>query len=186
MIRFFLATILPALLVASEAVEPEHVRTSVEAMLRDGIPARGLAARPGHPLLRDPEAFEQFSADVVEAGHAHSVSPFLLVAIATREGSLTIGGEGLLGEQTVFQMVPAVIRVVRRYESRCSPDTIRGSAFCASAWLALWRGRCGSWGGALSIYATGKKCKPPQGSRAEWVVRDRLALARWLESRSIQ
>lgn len=176
----FMTAIAPEIQASDPTPDGEDdIRVAILRLLHEGIPSHDIGARPAHPLTRDPAALAEMSSAILEAATAYRIDPYLLVAVALREGSFSPAARGGLGERSTYQMIPATARrVVRRLkEHRCSLDTIRGATWCVAAWLAHWRDICsGSMKGALTVYATGKGCSSTV-PRVRWLVRDRLGIA---------
>jgi len=170
--------------IGSEPVEVERVDAAILRLLQRGLPAHDIGPWPRHPVALDATQRRELAEAVVEAGTAHGVDPYLLTAIAFREGSFLRSGIGNLGEVSTFQMVPPTARYASRLDARCSTeDGYHGSARCAAALLAHWREhRCGSLEGALSYYASGRTCRPDT-DRLRWIVRDRFGIAQRLARR---
>ncbi len=177
-----LAAFLLFLLVAENAhCDDRDLATRLDAAILHvclyGLPHPDVKPRPRHPMVRDTEARRRLSVAIVDASKGLNVDPWLLLAIAYREGSFIGDTDGKIGERSTFQIVPAAAKYVRSkgYDG-CTLDTLEGSAVCAAALLHLHEGDCGSVKGAVVKYATGSKCKATN-KKLGWIAWDRPALA---------
>lgn len=160
-----------------------QVQASIEHLVRQGLPDEGVMPWPANPVLKDPAELEEISNAIFQAASVHRIDPYLLIAIAFRESTFKSQSVGKIGERSIFQITEYTARQIQnRVDAMCSLESHLESAFCAAAWLAYWQRRCGSIEGAISIYASGKSCKP-RTKRTEWIVQDRLAIAKALRSR---
>jgi hypothetical protein len=168
---------------AHSAELPHPIERAILHVVHYGIPAHDVKPRPNHPLTKDPARMSELVSAIDEASHAYDIDRpgFFMVSIAFRENSFLPDDVGGLGERGVFQMIPAVAKRVREeMDGRCTLDTVRGSAFCAAAWLDHWRQKCGHLRGAFVVYATGQKVCKPYSEKTRWIVRDRFGIARKL------
>jgi len=156
---------------------------AVIRLVTTGSERHAIAPYPHHPITRDALAREALARACVEAGSAHAVDPWLLLAIAFREGSFGLSTEGALGERSTFQFMPSTSQhVARTVEPRCDLDTVTGAAYCAAGLLAQGREKCdGDLRGAFLRYATGRPACRPWNAKTRWLVRDRFSLAKLLQ-----
>lgn len=159
----------------------QSVDQAIVHVLRRGIPEHQIGPHLGHTLLSHPDQRRRLAAAIVVAAKKHQVSPWILIAVAFREGSFRGNKEGSLGERSVFQIMPATMRMIQKIEPDCSFATVEGSALCAAALLRREYNNCkGSMIGALVKYVTGKGCVAKTG-HVKWIVRDRQGIAKILE-----
>ncbi len=162
----------------------KQIDRAIAVLISRGIAEHKIRPRPNHRLLRSEDLRWELATAIEDATHEYpSVSPYLLIAIGFREGSFNNASVGGIGERSTFQMTPSVIRFVRRMDSRCKPTTYRGAAYCAAVLLDHYtQNECGTIEGAMLRYATGYACTPqPDRKKHQWIVRDRLGIARHLE-----
>jgi len=160
-----------------------QVQAAIEHLVGQGLPDEGVRPWPANPVLKDPLELEEISNAIFQAASVHRIDPYLLIAIAFRESTFRARSVGKIGERSIFQITEYTARQIQnRVDARCSLNNHLESAFCAAAWLAHWQRRCGNIEGAISIYASGKSCKS-RTKRTEWIVRDRLAIAKALRAR---
>lgn len=117
------------------------------------------------------------AGEMVRAGRAHGVDPWLLGAIALRESGLNPMAVGAAGETSIMQIHPRgragdrLARACSRAPSRCTSAAI----WLAAEMLAGAMERCGSEAAALGAYNSGR-CGAGDYSRRVLARRDRLAL----------
>ncbi len=181
--RFSIAAAVLCLALGASGNPPEGVvDRAIVHILKTGYPQYKVHPRPAHPLLKDTEARGELVRAIERAADRHGVPAMLLVTFAFREGSFGADAVGALGEESMFQMMPRTADLVRVEEPDCDLGTVQGSAYCAAAWLRMSRDRCGgALEGALAQYVTGQGCIP-KSDRVKWIVRDRMRLAKILES----
>jgi hypothetical protein len=121
---------------------------------------------PRH-YLYDADARARFVAELRAAGAAHDIDPALLAVISYLESSWMPGAVGGIGERGVMQVHGAAA-------DGCDLSTRRGQLDCGAAWLRRSYDACGSWPGALTMYATGA-CKP-RTDRVKRLVKYRLKM----------
>ena len=165
---------------SAHAGELEDIDRAILHVLEHGIPEHKLAPYPRHPLTSDPAARREFAEAIIFAELEHRVSRWLLMAISLREGSWLMDGKGDRGELSAWQIMPRTARWARRTDPRCNLDTYRGAALCAGVLLYHWTRKCGSEGGAIMRYVTGRTCRPST-DHLDWIWRDRLGIAQKLE-----
>jgi hypothetical protein len=178
---------LPRLLLGIFLVYPGATRaeTSVEGavvtILRDGVPELGIEPNPSHPLLGSPRALKEIVEAIETAGDAYPrVGPLPLTALCFLESAFIQSTRSKAGAQSAFQMLPLIAGYTRAFEPRCRLDTLKGSAFCAAAWLDRWIGKCGSALDGHIMYLSGS-CRP----RSRLILKTaqkRLHLAEYLKS----
>jgi hypothetical protein len=152
-----------ALLLTLTLIAPLRAEEPVDAPPDTGITAEIAAVdaailhlmdlNPAHRVVVDAEYRAAVVAALVGAGHAHDVPPLLLTTIAYRESTFDHAATGQRGELGITQIMP-------RWEHAlgCDLSTIGGQVDCSARMLARFRATCGSWPGALTLYATGKGC----------------------------
>lgn len=121
------------------------VIASVEQI--DTAIAASVAEWPRHRMLRFPEERRAMAEAISDATIYTDVSPILLVAVVKRESSFDEKALGKLGEKGLTQMKGVAAR-------GCDLDTVEGQLDCSVRLLTLTHNRCGSWSGALTVYAT--------------------------------
>ena len=158
------------------------IEQAIMHVIVHGIPEHKIAPHLGNKVARDKSKRLDLILAIDEASTKYDVPPMLLVAMAYREGSFTMDGDGALGERSTFQMVGYVaIHIQKKIEPECTLATYRGSALCAAAWLDAKRKVCGTLDGSFVMYATGNRCEPRTG-HVVWLVRDRFGIAEKLEA----
>jgi hypothetical protein len=159
-----------------KAVEVKDIDKAMIYIMAKGLISHKIHPWPNHPLLKNHGRRLELAQAINNASEKYQIPPYLMVAIAFRENSFTQTRTGAIGELSAFQMLPRIARIVRKIEPQCSLNTQKGSALCAAAWLSVWFKKCGSWEGALSIYASGRSCKPDT-DRLKWLTKDRINIA---------
>lgn len=141
--------------VAGWAAEPDAVDPPIataEARVEAAI-LRLMALDPYARIMTDATYRADVAATLVAAGTAHDVPPLLLTAIAFRESTFDHAAIGARGELGITQIMPRWERVLG-----CDLTTLGGQVDCSARMLAQHHRTCGSWPGALTLYATGKGC----------------------------
>lgn len=168
------------------AAEADAVDRAILTLLQRGARAFRIQPTPRHPMARSAEQRRTLAEAISAAAAAHAVPAMLLLAIAYREGSFRHAALGKLQERTTFQVMPRVARVLRTGRltgtpvPTCTQADARGAAMCAAALLRYGFDRCGTWGNALILYATGHRCTPGTSAHLRFIQRDRLGLQQHL------
>jgi hypothetical protein len=102
---------------------------------------------PRHRMLRYPEERRHMAEMISDATIYTDVSPLLLVSIIKRESSFDENALGQLGEKGLTQMKGVAAR-------GCDLTTPEGQLACSVRLLTQVHHRCGTWKGALTVYAT--------------------------------
>lgn len=102
---------------------------------------------PRHRMLRYPEERRHMAEMILDATIYTDVSPLLLVAMIKRESSFDENALGKLGEKGLTQMKGVAAR-------GCDLTTPEGQLACSVRLLTQVHQRCGTWRGALTVYAT--------------------------------
>jgi len=160
--------------------ETEQIEKAIVHILTEGMPEHKIKPFPRHRFIRDKAARRALARSIVFSGNKQRISPWILVAIAFREGSFVGKKAGLLKEESTFQIVPKNIPWLKKIEPGCSLESVQGAALCAATLLRHNYDKCGSMNGALTLYATGKRCKS-DNPHVKWLVRDRQGIERKLE-----
>jgi hypothetical protein len=102
--------------------------------------------------LNDAEARTAFVDELRATGAAHDVDPALLAVVSFLESSWMTTAKGGIGEIGIMQIHGVAAE-------GCELVTRRGQLDCGARALRRSFEACGSWSGALTMYATGQ-CKP--------------------------
>jgi hypothetical protein len=102
---------------------------------------------PRHRMLRFPDERRHMAEMISDATIYTDVSPLLLVAVVKRESSFDENALGKLGEKGLTQMKGIAAR-------GCDLSKPEGQLACSVNLLAQVHRRCGTWRGALTVYAT--------------------------------
>lgn len=102
---------------------------------------------PRHRMLQHPEERRHMAEMISDATIYTDVSPLLLVAMIKRESSFDEKAVGKLGELGLTQMKGVAAR-------GCDLTTPEGQLACSVRLLTQVHQRCGTWKGALTVYAT--------------------------------
>jgi hypothetical protein len=171
--------LLLGILLASPANADPSVSEAVVSILQDGVPELGIAPNPRHPILSSPRARQEVVEAIETVGRAYpSVGPLPLVALCFLESAFLHSTRSHRGAVSAFQVMPYIAVYTRAFEPRCRLDTLKGSAFCAAAWLDRWVQKCGSLLGGHIMYLSGS-CKP-RSRRIEQTAQERIDLAKAL------
>ena len=192
LILVFFLIVLPVNAIADDV---ERVSSAMKYILEFGIPSRKIEPNKRNSMYKNDSARKELASSIVEAGDKYGISHMLLVAIAYREGKFVRKDKGALGEESTFQVVPWIAKLIRKgkhpesdiMEPECNLKTMRGSAFCAAALLRINMESCKTIKGALIYYATGDKRKgmrgKVKGGKLAWIVKDRFGIARFLDAK---
>ena len=160
-----------------------QLNAAIVWLLTNGLPEHDIGPCPNCKMARDAEARRELCAAIAESSGLLKADPWLMLAIAFREGSFTGHQVGDIGERSTFQIVAdAVEWLHRKGYTACTLETLEGSAICAAALLTEHEQRCGSQRGALLYYATGRTCDADT-KHLTWLAWDRTGIARKLEAR---
>ncbi|MCP4678077.1 MAG: hypothetical protein GY854_21700 [Deltaproteobacteria bacterium] len=165
----------------TDTVSADDISRAIQTLLLQGIPEHNILPHPAHPMACNKELRDELATGIKTAADAYNVPPFLLVAIAFREGSFKNTAKGGIGERSTFQMLPRIAKLAAAIDSRCNLKTYEGAAFCTAIWLNNLSApkRCTSHEGALLKYATGYTCFPLRKKHV-WIVKDRFGIAEQL------
>ena len=151
----------------------------IEEKIRDLI-----SDMPNHPLNRDSEKLDRFVVNVLSAEHKTGVPWEIIVAVAYRESSLMMNKVGKLGEVGYMQIHGAAISYCREKIGKRPrvKKSRRNNLLCGALWIQKSMDICktDSFLNGLSMYATGKVCKPKYDGRLRWIINRRLSIARRL------
>lgn len=167
-----------------------EVEAAILHVVKDGVSKYNIRPFRYHRIVTNKKARNKLAVAITIASERYNIPRMLLVSIAFRENSFGSAKLGALGEKSAFQIVPRVARYIRKgmfpwskiSEPECSLDTTDGAALCAAAILAIHMERCGTIGGAMVLYASGRTCVP-DNARLRWIKRDRTGMATYLEER---
>ena len=160
-----LITILSLLLTttAARAVEPfEAVEEAILSLAK---------ADPRNPVIRDAEWRQELTAGLLETSKNHGLDTLLLSVVTFCESSFEPGVIGKIGEKGLGQVIPMIQR-----QHACNMDSPYGELECAARHLAWCYKQCHSDYGALTLYATGKRCTSEEGSLTDRKIKFRLHL----------
>jgi hypothetical protein len=166
---------LPGMLIAAE---PPDVEAAMIHIVTRGIPKHQIEPNRGNAILRDPAWRTELAAAIVDAGRAHGVPVWFLVAVAYREGSFRREPVGKLDEHSTFQITP---RTARHF--KCDLATAAGAADCSARIIRHYWDECGTLGGGFMHYATGRNICSPDTKHLLWLRWDRLGIAEVLRGR---
>lgn len=132
-----------------EATEARGAWTTASIPEIDAAIQFTLSPAPRHHLYRDAEARAAMAETIKDLADRIGVPPYLVVEVIFRESSFderAIGSRGELG----------LMQVARRnvLDRGCDMATAAGQVECGTRLLREQFNRCGTWGGALTSYAT--------------------------------
>jgi len=160
---------------SSSSSEISRLDAAMLHVLTNGLEKHRIRPNLRHVLVTRHIERRAFARALVDAGNAHRISPWLLLAVSFRESAWMNRHPGALGDLSAFQVMPSTARAMG-----CSLSTDADAALCAASLLRHWLDKCGTLTGALTRYATGKSCTP-RSPRVLWLTRDRLGIAKKLE-----
>lgn len=161
---------------AHSAELPHPIERAILHVVQTGLPQHQIQPHPNHSITRDTAARAELTTGIEQAALEHQVDPFLMVAIAFREGSFRHDATDGKAYST-FGVHPGTAKHVRlTFEPRCTLATVRGSAFCSAGTLTWGRAKCGNMRAALSFYATKGYCRSEK-RKVRWLVKDRFGIA---------
>lgn len=126
---------------------PEHALQIATVEQIDFAIAASVSEWPRHRMLRFPEERRHMAEMISDATIYTDVSPLLMVALVKRESSFDENALGKLGEKGLTQMKGVAAR-------GCDLTTPEGQLACSVRLLTQVHQRCGTWKGALTVYAT--------------------------------
>jgi hypothetical protein len=131
---------------------------------------------PRHPLAR-PQNRIRFAYELASVIQEHEAPLALIASISFRESSGRAGLVGPAGELGEMQVHPDTAA-----RNKCELRTPKQRIDCGTKILRKYFDKCGSWEGALTVYASKYgKCTTKWGSRLYWTVKNRFKLADKLE-----
>jgi hypothetical protein len=126
---------------------PPHALQIATVEQIDRAIAASVSEWPRHRMLRYPEERRHMAEMISDATIYTDVSPLLLVAMIKRESSFDENALGKLGERGLTQMKGVAAR-------GCDLTKPEGQLACSVRLLTQVHQRCGTWKGALTVYAT--------------------------------
>lgn len=108
-----------------------------------------LKAEPAHHLSKDDDARLELATKLVQVAEAQGVPPMFALSIVFRESSFDEKAVGKLGELGLMQVAKFNVR-----NRGCDMSNAEGQMTCGTRMLKEAYDLCGTWGGALTRYAT--------------------------------
>ena len=119
---------------------PEEVESAILSILK---------FEPAHHLRRDAAARRHLAEQIVVVSERRQIPTFLALSIIFRESSFDERAVGARGELGLMQVAKGN---VQHYQ--CDMTTTDGQIDCGARMLREAYDLCGTWGGALTRYAT--------------------------------